>query len=248
MRAGRSGESLVGRGLSVGRATGRWRRLGRARRVGSGRRSNCDGLGKVCVWMPEGERLVETEPLASTVTALAWRSDGSGLAATCYGGVRILPFVAGAKDPPSGVEGFADLAGLESRRQRHRLRQPGRLGALLAIEVRPGLPDERLPVQAEGAGMGQRVEAPGDLGRCRRQRSWTSAAKGRGHSAPAARGPQGPCARAWPLAHAGQYSRAAARTARCCSGSREGTGSRLASPYSRTKSRVCVGIRSTISS
>lgn len=53
---------------------------------------------KLCVWMPEGERLVETEPLASTVTALAWRSDGSGLAATCYGGVHILPFVAGAKN------------------------------------------------------------------------------------------------------------------------------------------------------
>ena len=30
--------------------------------------------------------------------ALAWRSDGSGLAATCYGGVHILPFVAGAKN------------------------------------------------------------------------------------------------------------------------------------------------------
>ncbi len=52
---------------------------------------------KLRVWMPDGERIVETEPLASTVTALAWRSDGSGLAATCYGGVHILPFVAGAK-------------------------------------------------------------------------------------------------------------------------------------------------------
>lgn len=52
---------------------------------------------RVRVWSVEGELLVETEPLASTVSALAWRSDGSGLAATCYGGVHIMPFVKGAK-------------------------------------------------------------------------------------------------------------------------------------------------------
>lgn len=52
---------------------------------------------KVRVWTTDGEPLVETEPLASTATALAWRADGSGLAATCYGGVHILPFAPGAK-------------------------------------------------------------------------------------------------------------------------------------------------------
>jgi WD40 repeat protein len=52
---------------------------------------------KVRVWTTDGDPVVETEPLASTVTALAWRADGSGLAATCYGGVHILPFVPGAK-------------------------------------------------------------------------------------------------------------------------------------------------------
>jgi WD40 repeat protein len=52
---------------------------------------------KVRVWTAAGDPIVETEQLASTVTAIAWRADGSGLAATCYGGVHILPFVPGAK-------------------------------------------------------------------------------------------------------------------------------------------------------
>jgi WD40 repeat protein len=52
---------------------------------------------KVRVWTVDGEPLVETEPLESTASALAWRADGSGLAAACYGGVHILPFVPGAK-------------------------------------------------------------------------------------------------------------------------------------------------------
>jgi WD40 repeat protein len=51
----------------------------------------------VRVWTEHGEPLVECEPLASSVTGLAWRSDGTGLAACCYGGVHILPFVPGAK-------------------------------------------------------------------------------------------------------------------------------------------------------
>lgn len=51
----------------------------------------------VRVWTGSGEPVVETEPLASTATALAWRSDGTGLAVCCYGGVHVLPFVAGAK-------------------------------------------------------------------------------------------------------------------------------------------------------
>ena len=51
----------------------------------------------VRVWTGEGEPLADCEPLASSVTGLAWRSDGTGLAASCYGGVHILPFVPGAK-------------------------------------------------------------------------------------------------------------------------------------------------------
>jgi WD40 repeat protein len=52
---------------------------------------------KVRIWTSQGEPVVETEPLASTVTGLAWRSDGTGLAASCYGGVHVLPFVDRAK-------------------------------------------------------------------------------------------------------------------------------------------------------
>lgn len=52
---------------------------------------------KVRVWTAAGEPIVETEPLESTVTALAWRADGAALAAICYGGVHILPFASGAK-------------------------------------------------------------------------------------------------------------------------------------------------------
>jgi WD40 repeat protein len=52
---------------------------------------------KLRVWSTAGEALVETEPMASTVSALAWRADGTAVAATCYGGVHICPFVPGAK-------------------------------------------------------------------------------------------------------------------------------------------------------
>jgi WD40 repeat protein len=52
---------------------------------------------KVRVWSADGEPIVETHALESTVTALAWRQDGTGLAATCYGGVHLLPFTPGAK-------------------------------------------------------------------------------------------------------------------------------------------------------
>jgi WD40 repeat protein len=52
---------------------------------------------QVRVWTAEGAPIVESEPLASTVSGLAWRADGTGLAATCYGGVHIMPFIAGAK-------------------------------------------------------------------------------------------------------------------------------------------------------
>ena len=51
----------------------------------------------VRVWTESGEPAFETGPFASTVTGLAWRADGTGLAACCYGGVHLLPFVAGAK-------------------------------------------------------------------------------------------------------------------------------------------------------
>jgi len=63
----------------------------------AGRRVATAAGKKVRVWTEDGEPLVETEPLESTVSALAWRADGSGLAAACYGGVYILPFVSGAK-------------------------------------------------------------------------------------------------------------------------------------------------------
>lgn len=52
---------------------------------------------KVRVWSALGEPLAQSDPLASTVSGLAFRSDGSGLAAACYGGVHIFPFVNGAK-------------------------------------------------------------------------------------------------------------------------------------------------------
>jgi len=51
----------------------------------------------VRVWSAQGEPIVETEPLASSVTGLAWRADGSAVAVICYGGVHILPLTAAAK-------------------------------------------------------------------------------------------------------------------------------------------------------
>jgi WD40 repeat protein len=56
------------------------------------------GAGRtVRVWSDAGEALFEAEPLASTVSALSWRADGTALAAACYGGVHLWPFVAQAK-------------------------------------------------------------------------------------------------------------------------------------------------------
>ncbi len=52
---------------------------------------------KIRIWNAEGEPIVETEPMPSTVSNLAWRADGTALAASCYGGVHIWPFVNGAK-------------------------------------------------------------------------------------------------------------------------------------------------------
>jgi WD40 repeat protein len=40
---------------------------------------------------------VETEPLESTVTGLAFRRDGTGIAVSCYGGVHVLPLVPDAR-------------------------------------------------------------------------------------------------------------------------------------------------------
>lgn len=51
----------------------------------------------VRLWSATGELLQEHPPLASTITGLSWRSDGSGLAVSCYGGVQLLPLVPGAK-------------------------------------------------------------------------------------------------------------------------------------------------------
>ncbi len=51
----------------------------------------------VRLWNSEGDPLLETEALGSTVTALAFRADGSAVAAACYGGVHVWPFVPNAK-------------------------------------------------------------------------------------------------------------------------------------------------------
>ncbi|HEX3852997.1 MAG TPA: WD40 repeat domain-containing protein [Polyangiaceae bacterium] len=52
---------------------------------------------RVRLWSAAGAPLVETEPLDSTVSGLAFRRDGTALAAIAYGGVHIWPFVPGAK-------------------------------------------------------------------------------------------------------------------------------------------------------
>ena len=52
---------------------------------------------RVRVWTETGETILETEPLQSTVAALAWRSNGTSLSAACYGGVHIFPFARRAK-------------------------------------------------------------------------------------------------------------------------------------------------------
>ncbi len=43
---------------------------------------------RVRFWDREGRPMFETPPQASTVTAIAWRSDGRELASACYGGVH----------------------------------------------------------------------------------------------------------------------------------------------------------------
>jgi WD40 repeat protein len=50
------------------------------------------------VWSTAGTPLTESGPLASTTSGLAWRSDGTGLSAACYGGVHVWPFIVGAKE------------------------------------------------------------------------------------------------------------------------------------------------------
>lgn len=70
-----------------------WAPVGGRIATGAGRR--------VRVWSADGsataEPIAEPEPLPSTSSGLAWRTDGTALAATCYGGVHIWPFVPGAK-------------------------------------------------------------------------------------------------------------------------------------------------------
>jgi len=53
---------------------------------------------KVRTWSESNAPSAEPDPLPSTVSNIAWRADGTALAATCYGGVYVWPFVAGAKD------------------------------------------------------------------------------------------------------------------------------------------------------
>lgn len=50
----------------------------------------------VRVWTARGEPLLESDRLPSTVTGLAFRRGGSEIAASCYGGVHVLPVSDGA--------------------------------------------------------------------------------------------------------------------------------------------------------
>lgn len=62
----------------------------------SGNRRLATAAGKkVRIWTGVGEPVVETEPMPSTVTALAWSRGGSELAASSYGGVHIWKVEAG---------------------------------------------------------------------------------------------------------------------------------------------------------
>jgi WD40 repeat protein len=60
---------------------------------------------RVRVWSADGAPIVEADPLESTVTGLAWRADGKQLAATCYGGVHLLPMSPGEKPRHLGWKG-----------------------------------------------------------------------------------------------------------------------------------------------
>lgn len=56
------------------------------------------GAGRIVrIWSAGGSLLAEPEPLASTVSGLVWRADGTAVAASAYGGVRIIPVVDSAK-------------------------------------------------------------------------------------------------------------------------------------------------------
>jgi len=59
----------------------------------------------VRIWTAQGEPLVESEPLASTVTSVAWRRDGEALAACCYGGVHVLSLRAHEKTRHLALKG-----------------------------------------------------------------------------------------------------------------------------------------------
>lgn len=52
----------------------------------------------VRVWTAGGQLIREHPALDSTVSGLAWRADGTGLAASCYGGVYVWPMIAGARE------------------------------------------------------------------------------------------------------------------------------------------------------
>jgi len=66
-----------------------WSPAGARLAIAAGRRFRVCG--------PDGEPMFDSDTLPSTVTGLTWRDDGTSLAAICYGGVHIVPFVAGAK-------------------------------------------------------------------------------------------------------------------------------------------------------
>lgn len=59
----------------------------------------------------DGRLLFESEELKSTVSGLSFRGDGSGVIASCYGGVWSFPLISGAKvkhlEHPSSLTGLA---------------------------------------------------------------------------------------------------------------------------------------------
>src|SRR5688572_28198044 len=75
------------------------------------------------------------------------------------------PARGGSETPSPAVAGVADLRRVEPGREDRRLRKSGLLGALLAAGLRPRLGNERLPLQAEGPRLGQRIQAARDVWR-----------------------------------------------------------------------------------
>lgn len=70
-----------------------------------GRRLATSASRNVSVWSATGQLVFKTEPLPSTVTAVAWGRRGSELAASCYGGVHLYGLATGGKARHLGWQG-----------------------------------------------------------------------------------------------------------------------------------------------